>query len=68
MLPHNLRKTFMGIKQKTKKAKKCHFFKSTNTKFSILEQFLKIKACKSEKNDAKGTDVGWVSLYDCQTV
>ena len=37
--------------------KNCHFSKSTNIQFSILEQFLKFKACKSENNDAKGTFV-----------
>jgi hypothetical protein len=43
---------FQKTKNQTTKNKQMSFFKSTNIQFSILEQLLKYKACKSENRCA----------------
>ena len=43
--------------QRTKKNQKMSFFKSTNFQFSVFEQFLQFKACKSGEIDAIGIEV-----------
>ena len=51
MLPYKFWLIFMGMKQlRIGGLKKTEFFKSTYFPFSILKQFLKFRAYKSENN------------------
>ena len=68
MIPHMKNKViFIGKKQKKKifkktnnqkpNTKKMSFSSSTNIQFTIWEQFLQFKACKSAQIDTIGMDV-----------
>ena len=64
---------FIGMKQKNKyfknqKTKKLSFSNSTNIQYTILEQFLEFKACKSGDIDAISMEVAQqMKLSGCPT-
>ena len=55
-------------KPKIKNLNKCHFQGFTNIQFTIMEQFLQFKACKSGKIDTIGIEVAQqIKLSGCPT-
>jgi len=55
-------------KPKIKNLNKCHFQGFTNIQFTIMEQFLQFKACKSGKIDTIGIEVAQqIKLAGCPT-
>ena len=55
-------------KPKIKNLNKCHFQGFTNIQFTIMEQFLQFKACKSRKIDTIDIEVAQqIKLSGCPT-